>query len=218
MNLRLPLAVGTLALALILGACSSNEPQTDAAKSTPSTEPAATTAQQPAAEPAAQPTTPPAVEPEKTTTQVASSDQPTETQNPDLVQFTAVDLSGKQRKSSEWMGKQPVVINFWGTWCPPCRKEIPDLVKVYSEFKGKGVEIVSLAVNDTPEKVKDYATQAQMDWVMLMGDQDVAQVFGGIRGVPTTIFYDRTGKEVGRFVGGRDYDTFHKAFEMIAGS
>ncbi len=211
MKLRLPLAAMSAILIVLLIACSSNEPQTGAAQKTPDRDPATTSGVQ-ASTPSSAEATQADVPSE--TPQVASSDG----QAASLIQFTATDLTGQARSSVEWMGKQPVVINFWGTWCPPCRKEIPDLVKVYNEFKGRGVQVVSLALNDTPDQVKDYAQKAQMDWVMLMGDQDIAQTFGGIRGVPTTIFYDRSGKEVGRFVGGRDYETFKKAFEMIAGS
>ena len=136
--------------------------------------------------------------------------------DPSAVSWTAPDIDGNLRSSSEWIGKKPVVINFWGTWCPPCRREIPDLVRVYEEYKPKGVEIISFALRDTPEKVRSFAAQANMDWVMLMGGDNEILVdynFGG--SVPTTIFLDRTGKEVGRFVGPRNYQTFKQAFEAI---
>ncbi len=129
--------------------------------------------------------------------------------------FAASDLNGIVRQSSEWIGKQPVVINFWGTWCPPCRREIPELVKLYNEYRDKGVEIVSLAVNDTPEKVDKFMQANNMNWVMLMGDIQILQAMKATRGVPTTIFYDKDGNEKIRFVGARDYNTFKQAFEAI---
>ncbi|UCG61412.1 MAG: TlpA family protein disulfide reductase [Candidatus Zixiibacteriota bacterium] len=125
--------------------------------------------------------------------------------------FTAYDVYGKVRNSSEWVGKQPVVINFWGTWCPPCRREIPDLVRVYNELQSQGIEMIGLAVNDTPEKVTKFAEANGMNWVMLMGDRNLGIRYK-ITGVPTTIFIGRDGKELGRFVGPRDYDTFKEAF------
>jgi len=125
--------------------------------------------------------------------------------------FTANDVNGNVRNSNEWVGKQPVVINFWGTWCPPCRREIPDLVKVYNEFQSQGIEIIGLAINDTPEKVIKFAQDNGMNWVMLMGDRDLGVRYQ-ITGVPTTIFVGRDGKELGRFVGPRDYNTFKEAF------
>lgn len=157
-----------------------------------------------------------------TTQQGAGTPSTTDTQGTagagPAVQFTALDIDGKTRASSEWIGKQPVVINFWGTWCPPCRQEIPDLVKLYDEYKGRGVEMVSLAVKDEPAAVRSYATEARMNWIHLMGDDPIYQVFGGVRGVPTTIFYDQTGKEVKRFVGAQSYQTFKQAFEAISAS
>lgn len=132
-----------------------------------------------------------------------------------VASFSASDLNGTVHQSSEWIGKQPVVINFWGTWCPPCRREIPELVKLYDEYRDKGVEIVSLAVRDTPEKVDKFTQANNMNWVMLMGDIQILQAMKATRGVPTTIFYDKDGNEKFRFVGARDYNTFKQAFESI---
>jgi thiol-disulfide isomerase/thioredoxin len=135
--------------------------------------------------------------------------------DPSAVQFAALDINGATRQSTEWVSRQPVVINFWGTWCPPCRREIPDLVKFYEEYKPRGLEIVSLAINDNPAAVRAYSANAGMKWVMLMGSDDISQRYGGIRGVPTTIFLDRTGKETDRFVGARSYEDFKQAAEKI---
>ena len=136
--------------------------------------------------------------------------------DPSAVSWSALDIDGNVHSSSEWIGRQPVVINFWGTWCPPCRREIPDLVKAYEEFKPRGVEIISFAMRDTPGQVRDYATRANMKWVMLMGgDEKMLADYRFSGGVPTSIFLDRTGKEVGRFVGPRNLEIFRQAFERI---
>ncbi len=138
--------------------------------------------------------------------------------------LAAYDTNGELHNLDEWIGKQPVVINFWGTWCPPCRHEIPELVKLYDEYNARGIEIVSLALRDTPDKVNAYTDQAGMDWIMLLGDQNIAGQYR-ITGVPTTLFYDRdgnlasvkdhNGQIVNRFVGPRSYETFKEAFESI---
>jgi len=128
---------------------------------------------------------------------------------------SALDIQGTRHQMSEWVGQQPVVINFWGTWCPPCRREIPDLVRLYNEYNSQGVEIVSLAIRDTPTKVKNYSAQAGMNWVMLIAEEDVAEEFKLGTGVPTTIFLDKNGNEQARFVGARDYNTFKAAFDKI---
>jgi len=130
--------------------------------------------------------------------------------------FSAYDIDGTLRSTDEWVGKQPVVLNFWGTWCPPCRKEIPDLIKAYNEFHPKGVEIIGLAVKDTPDKVVSYTKKNGMEWVMLMAGNDLVAKYR-ITGVPTTIFIDKNGTEIGRFVGPRDLETFRMAFEATMG-
>ena len=130
-------------------------------------------------------------------------------------QFSAKDIDGELRHSSEWLGKQPVVINVWGTWCPPCRREIPDLAKLYEEYKPKGVELISLAVKDTPERVRQYAERNNMNWVLLMSEDQILIDYKATRGVPTTIFIDKNGNEVARFIGMKDYDALKKGFEAI---
>lgn len=137
--------------------------------------------------------------------------------------FTLLDAAGNIHNADEWIGKKPVIINFWGTWCPPCRAEIPDMVKVYDEYKDR-IEILGIALNDTPEKVVAFAGQFGMTWTMLMGDPQIAMMFG-IQGVPTTFFLDAQGNVVevedtngsmtGYFVGPRDYPTFKRAIETI---
>jgi thiol-disulfide isomerase/thioredoxin len=130
-------------------------------------------------------------------------------------QFQAYDPGGKLRSSNEWIGKQPVVINFWGTWCPPCRREIPDLIKLYAEYAPKGVQIIGLAVKDEPVNVKVFSEQAGMQWVMLMADYDILSQFGITGGVPTTIFLDRNGNEVSRVIGSQSYEQFKPRFDSI---
>ncbi|MEW6051190.1 MAG: TlpA disulfide reductase family protein [Candidatus Zixiibacteriota bacterium] len=130
-------------------------------------------------------------------------------------QFKAYDLNGKLRNSSEWVGRQPVVLNFWGTWCPPCRREIPDLVKLYDEYRTKGVEIIGLAVKDQPMTVKVFTQEAGMDWVMLMADYDVLSQFNVTGGIPTTIFLDKNGNEIGRVIGAQSYEQFKPRFDAI---
>jgi len=127
--------------------------------------------------------------------------------------FTAYDVYGTPQKTEQWIGKQALVLNFWGTWCPPCRKEIPDLVKVYNEFQGQGIEMLGLAVRDRPDNVINFTRDNGMNWPMLMADQSLAIKFR-ITGVPTTIFISKNGTELGRFVGPQTYETFRNAFEL----
>ncbi len=137
------------------------------------------------------------------------------------MRLSATDADGYSRKLSEWIGQRPVVINFWGTWCPPCRREIPDLVKLYDEYRDRDVEIIGIALERSPNpgpQVKAFSQQAGMKWVQLLANEQIARVFKYQGSVPMTIFLDRQGREVNRHVGARTYDTFRRDFEKIAGT
>jgi thiol-disulfide isomerase/thioredoxin len=129
--------------------------------------------------------------------------------------FAVPDLNGAIVTFESFKGKGPLVLNFWGTWCPPCRRELPDLKRIYAEYKPKGLEIVGLAVKDTPDKVRKFSVENQLNWVMLMATIDAQLSFNVVQGIPTTIFIDRTGKEVSRFIGAREYEDFKAEIEKI---
>ena len=156
-----------------------------------------------------------------TDTDSASAQATTTTDNPATASsnsnlFTAQDLQGNTRSSDEWIGKQPVVMNFWGTWCPPCRREIPELAKLYAEYKSKGVEIIGVALERTagPAQVQQFASQNSMDWVLLMGDQAISETYK-IGGIPMIVLYDASGKEINRLTGLHDAASLRRAFESI---
>jgi thiol-disulfide isomerase/thioredoxin len=129
--------------------------------------------------------------------------------------FAVEDIDGKMHTYDEYKGKSPIVINFWGTWCPPCRAELPDLKKIYAEYSPKGITFVGLAVKDKPEQVRDFAAKNEMAWTMLIANQESLISFGITLGVPTTIFIDRNGNEQGRLIGMSTYEQFKEQIEKI---
>jgi len=120
-----------------------------------------------------------------------------------LPDFSLKDLTGKSVSISAWSGKS-LVVNFWATWCAPCRREIPLLKTISAEWAGRDLEVVGIAV-DYPDEVKDFAGQFKIDYPVLIGDQDaldVAAKFGmASPAFPFTVFTDRRGEVVALFVG-----------------
>lgn len=117
--------------------------------------------------------------------------------------FALKDLSGKSTPVSRWAGKS-LMINFWATWCAPCRQEIPLLKTLSGELQAKNVQIIGIAV-DYPDKVEDYAGQMKIGYPILVGEQDALDVATAL-GVaspafPFTVFTDQHGEVVTLFVG-----------------
>ena len=151
---------------------------------------------------------------EKTSTDKTTPMAKTQTPAGAAAKFMALDIDGNFHTSEHYAGK-PLILNFWGTWCPPCRRELPDLKKIYAEYKPKGLEIIGLAVNDTPAKVRKFSEQSGLDWVMLIANRESATAFKISTGVPVTIFIDKDGNEISRAIGARDYEYFKTEVEKI---
>ena len=123
--------------------------------------------------------------------------------------FTLADLSGQTRAISEWDG-QVVLLNFWATWCAPCRKEMPELAEVHHAFSAQGFAVVGIAI-DTLEPVLAFITELGIDYPMLIGELDaiqVAQQFGNRLGVlPYSVILDRQGSIILIHAGEIDRET-----------
>jgi thiol-disulfide isomerase/thioredoxin len=115
-----------------------------------------------------------------------------------LPDFTLGDLEGKPRSILSWPGKS-MIVNFWATWCAPCRREIPLLRELQKEHGPEGFQIVGVAV-DEREKVVAYAKEMGIDYPILTGEQDgldAVMKFGhGSIGFPFTVFTDNQGRVV----------------------
>ena len=125
--------------------------------------------------------------------QAATDDPATNKQRrPD---FALPDISGVERQIKEWDGKT-IALNFWATWCPPCRKEIPVLIEVQNEYADQGLQIVGLAI-DEMELVQDYAKEMNINYPLLVGEQaalEVAEAFGtGVTALPFTVIISPSG-------------------------
>jgi len=102
---------------------------------------------------------------------------------------------------SDFKGKVRLV-NFWATWCPPCRAEIPEFVRFYSEMRARGVEIIGISVDSNGDQaVAPFVEKNGVNYPMLLGDERTAKAYGGIRGIPTTFIVDRQGRIVKKYVG-----------------
>ncbi len=128
-------------------------------------------------------------------------------------QFTLTDISGNKVALSDFKGKV-VILDFWATWCPPCKREIPDFISLQSAYEARGLQIVGIAL-DQPDKVREFARQNGMNYPVLLGNDQIAQEYGGIEGIPTTFIIDRNGRLVNRFEGFRSREDFESEIRRV---
>lgn len=115
--------------------------------------------------------------------------------------FTLKTLDGKDVQLSSLRGKA-VLLNFWATWCEPCKIEMPWLVDLQKKYRPQGLEIVGVAMDDSGEKtIADFAHKMQVNYTVLVGSEKVAQMYGGLDGLPTSFFLGRDGKVVDTALG-----------------
>ncbi len=131
-------------------------------------------------------------------------------------QFTLSSLDGKTVAMKN-LSNKVVVIDFWATWCGPCREEIPHLNKLYSDYKGQGLEIIGISMDDGPDVVKEFARELRMEYPLVMGNDELADQFGGILGLPTTFIVDRKGNIVKKFVGLPSAEVLNRVVRELVG-
>ena len=101
------------------------------------------------------------------------------------------------------------MLDFWATWCPPCRAEIPHFIELQNELKDKGVTIVGVSLDSTgPADVAQFAKTNGMNYPIVMGDEKTATAYGADQGIPTTVVIDGKGNIVATHLGLTDKDTF----------
>ncbi len=123
---------------------------------------------------------------------------------------------GKTYSFSEYTKNKVVFINFWGTWCPPCKREIPDIISLYNDYKNKDVVVVGIALERDPstavQKVKDYAEKNGINYINFADTrQELAMAYGGIQAVPTTFIVDKSGTITETIIGMRDRTYFENS-------
>lgn len=128
--------------------------------------------------------------------------------------FTLSNTDGKQVKLSEFRGKI-VILNFWATWCPPCREEIPGFVKLQKEYKD---DLVILGISlDTGSKndVIPFMKKFKMNYPVLFGTDEVVRDYGNIQSIPTSFIVDQKGNIVNSFIGFRKESVFKAEIEKL---
>ena len=118
------------------------------------------------------------------------------------------DINGEPISLADFKGKV-VILDFWATWCPPCRQEIPGFVTLQRKYQDKGLVIIGVSLDKQgPSVVKPFMRELGMNYRVVMGDEKIVSDYGGIEAIPTTFIIDRQGKVVTVHQGFTDKATF----------
>jgi thiol-disulfide isomerase/thioredoxin len=145
----------------------------------------------------------------------ASSSHAPDSRNPQAPDFSLANvMDGKSFRLSEQRGKV-VLVDFWATWCGPCRMAIPHLIELQKEYKSQGLQVVGVSLDQQgPAVVKPFYQQWKMNYTVVVDDQGaVARDYGGIRSIPTAVLIGRDGHIVTGFVGYRPKEEYEKAIK-----
>lgn len=120
---------------------------------------------------------------------------------PDAPEFTLEDLNGNGISLSSMRGKV-VFMNVWATWCGPCKREIPDFIEAYEQYKDKGLEVIGISVDEiSPSKVLQFTEKYKINYPVAMTTVKINKDYGPFPAVPVTIIIDKNGKIRHRQIG-----------------
>jgi thiol-disulfide isomerase/thioredoxin len=124
--------------------------------------------------------------------------------------------NGKVVNFSQYTKGKIVLLNIWATWCGPCKREIPDLIEISKEMESKGVIVVGVSVDQHASRLKmvtNYVEKAGINYITIVDDLKIAEVYGPIKAIPTTFIIDRDGKIIQKIVGMQSKQQFLDALK-----
>jgi len=123
--------------------------------------------------------------------------------------FSLPELTGQRLSLSTYRG-QVVLLDFWATWCDPCREEIPHLVELQNKYRDQGLQIVGVSMDDGPEPVRDFYQHFRMNYPVVMGNAQIGELYGGVLGLPIAFLIGRDGRIYSKHMGATDVTVFEK--------
>jgi thiol-disulfide isomerase/thioredoxin len=129
--------------------------------------------------------------------------------------YTLKDMNGADVQLASFKGKV-IVLNFWATWCGPCKAEIPSLVELQHQY-GDDLVVLGFSVDDTPDKMKPYAAEYKINYPLLVGNgrEDVQNAYGPLWGIPVSVIIDREGKIAKKHSGIASKEQFEREIKPL---
>ena len=128
--------------------------------------------------------------------------------------FSLTDLNGQPLNLASYRGKV-VLLDFWATWCTPCRAEIPHFIEFQNNYSGQGFQVIGISMDDDLKPVQPFYKEFKMNYPVALGSDKLAQSYGGILGLPVTFLIDRDGRIAAKYVGAVDINTIDQAVKAL---
>jgi thiol-disulfide isomerase/thioredoxin len=135
---------------------------------------------------------------------------------PANLSFTMKDVAGKSVALSQFKGKV-LLLDFWATWCGPCKVEIPHFIEFQDKYASEGLQIVGISVDDTADKLEPYVREMKMNYPVLqgLGHDDVQDAYGPIVGIPVSVLISRDGKVCATHTGLTGKEIFEREIKAL---
>jgi thiol-disulfide isomerase/thioredoxin len=134
---------------------------------------------------------------------------------PSAPDFTLIELGGQKLRLADYRGKV-VLLDFWATWCGPCRSEIPGFAQLQDKYRDQGFTVIGVSVDkDDPESVKEFYQKFKMNYPVALTDHKVEQLYGGVKSLPTTFLIGRDGRIYSRQPGALPASAFEDQIKTL---
>ena len=130
--------------------------------------------------------------------------------------YTVKDMNGASVKLADYKGKV-ILVNFWATWCPPCKAELPALIELYDRYKDQGLVVLGISGDDDAETLRAFASEWKITYPMIVGrdETDLMDSYGPIYGYPISVIVGRDGSVCGKHVGPATKEEFEREIKAL---
>jgi peroxiredoxin len=123
--------------------------------------------------------------------------------------FSLPQLSGEKLTLSDYRGKV-VLLDFWATWCDPCREEVRQFVELQNKYRDQGFQMIGVSMDDSPEPVRDFYQQFKMNYPVVMGNAKTGELYGGVLGLPIAFLVGSDGRIYSKHTGAIDISSLDR--------
>lgn len=135
-------------------------------------------------------------------------------QHPLAPDFSLPELDGQKLALSDYRG-HVVLLDFWATWCEPCREEIPRFVELQDKYRDRGFQIIGVSMDDTPAPVREFYREFKINYPVVMGNAKVGELYGGVLGLPIAFLLQPDGRIYAKHIGAVDLALLEKEIVLL---